>query len=68
MSRKKYDPQIAARMFPIFQNQTQNQTQNNQKTQKKTKSKRSYPNSIKARQQDKFDHINHRHGTTSPSP
>ena len=30
MSRKKYDPQIAARMFPIFQNQTQNQTQNNQ--------------------------------------
>ena len=35
MSRKKYDPQIAARMFPISKNQNQNQTQNNQKTQKK---------------------------------
>ena len=35
MSRKKYDPQIAARMFPISKNQNQNQTQNNQKNQKK---------------------------------
>ena len=35
MSPLKYDPQIAARMFPISQNQTQNQTQNNQKNQKK---------------------------------
>ena len=38
MSRKKYDPQIAARMSPIFQNQTQNQTQNNQKTKKQNQS------------------------------